>query len=250
MNLLFHHLQKSGGTSIRFWVARALGAGMLEFGPKSRSGTLPEHVYRDRPVTIPTSTGNPLRAIMGHYVSFPVVKRLGWDPETVISATIIRDPAERLFSQYMNYDRQEPGAMPSFEEWLAQTPIHGRNMPRICYCLQCQFEGFRHRVEPMSHFYASRMAGEFWRGLSTVAERALRGMRVYTIGEIPILVKELADSLDLDPTDYHPEYVSGFGEQVTEQHRQLVAKNHPLDAELYRWARKLKKKRQPLGVTG
>jgi hypothetical protein len=189
---------------------------------------------------------------MGHYVSFPVVKRLGWDPETVVSVTVIRDPAERLFSQFKHFEHRQD-SMCSFEEWSERDPEavkRGKAMPRICHCLQCQFEGFSHQTEPMSHFYASRNAGELWRGLGTVAESVLRGMRVYSMGEIPRLVLDLAQDLKLNEYDFKSEHVSGFGAQVTKEQRRLVEKNHPMDAELYHWARRLKKKREPMEKTG
>lgn len=251
MNLLFHHLQKCAGTSITWWVSRHLGAAMIEFGPRGRSGTLPENAYKGRSVAIPTSTGVPVRAVMGHYVSLGVALVLGWEPASYASVTTIRDPAERLFSQYKNFERRAEMGAESFEEWVER----GRN-PRICYCLECQFDGFEHIAEPMCHFFGSRVP-EVDPGKKDVLARAKRFLeqcRIYMMSQIPQLVADLAQRVELgglgiNPDDYKPEYVFGEGEKVTQEHRRLVAKNHPMDAELYHWARRLKKKREPLAVT-
>lgn len=252
MNWLLHHLPRTGGTGVRFWVGHGLGdrpgGGMVEFGPKGRSGTLPEDTYRGL-ATLRSALCTSPRAIMGHYVGFNAAKLFGWNPDTVINATIIRDPAERLVSQWAAFRTKQPDTMCSFEEWIGRDEravTAGKAMPRICYCLECQFDGLRHCAEPMNHFYASRKKEDIWRGLGTAAEGVLRGMRVYTMGEIPILVQELAGSLGLNPADYRPEHVSGFGAQASEEQRRLVEKNHPMDAELYAWARNRKKKRKPL----
>ena len=236
MNLLYHHLQKCAGTSVRLWVARGLGPGMLEFGPRGRSGTLPEDVYRGRDVAIPTSTGVPVRVVMGHYVSLNAAKALGWGDDYV-NATIIRDPAERMFSQW-HHCKHELGPVASFEQWVAQDP-EAKEMPRICYCLECQFDGHVHRTEPMCHFYGSRVRDSA-PGAKDVLKRAkslLGRCRVYPMERVRDLVGDLARSLDITPVDYLPEHVSGWGAKVRVDQRRLVEKNHPLDAELYGWAR-------------
>lgn len=246
MNLLFHHLPKTGGTSVRFWVARALGPAMLEFGPKSRSGSLPEAVYLGRDVAIPTSLGGPVtmvrggpvRAVMGHYVSERVAEVLGWGDDYV-NVTIIRDPAERMFSQWHHFKRKM-GPVASFEQWVTQDP-EAKEMPRLCHCLECQFDGFKHRAEPMCHFYGSRVR-ESEPGDKHVLARAkgfLERCRVYTMERIPALLDDIVDMVapELMLRDYRREHVSGFGVKVRLDHRRLVEKNHPLDAELYEWAR-------------
>lgn len=268
MNLLFHHLQKTGGTSVRFWVGRALGPGMLEFGPKSRSGTLPRDVYHGHgeklrsvqsrgslipgvppafavagdvaqlPSTRPTPT-TPVRAVMGHYVSLNAAKALGWG-DAYMNVTIIRDPAERMFSQWHHFKRKM-GPVASFEQWVSRSP-EVKELPRICYCLECQFDGHVHRTEPMCHFYGSRVkdAAAGSKDVLGRAKRFLETCQVYALGHnpgLPELAAELAYEFDLSLTDYRREHVSGWGAKVELQHRRLVAKNHPLDAELYEWAR-------------
>ena len=238
MNLLYHHLPKCAGTSVRFWVGRGLGPAMLEFGPKSRSGTIPRDVYHGREVAIPTSTGNPVRAVMGHYVSLQVEQALRWD--SYVNVTIIRDPAERMLSQWHHFKRKM-GPVASFEQWVTQDP-EAKELPRICHCLECQFDAHAHRTEPMCHFYGSRLPESAPGGKDVLgrAKRFLGNCRVYTLGGnpgLPELAAELAYEFDLSLTDYKREHVSGWGAKVRVDQRRLVARNHPLDAELYEWAR-------------
>ena len=252
MNLLFHHLQKTGGTSVRFWVGRGLGTeiakgGMLELGPKSRSGMLPQEVYHGL-ASIRTALCTPPRAIMGHYVSENAAKLFGWGDDYV-NVTIIRDPAERMFSQWHHFKRKM-GPVASFEQWVTQDP-EAKELPRICHCLECQFDAHAHRTEPMCHFYGSRLpesapgnkdvllrAKRFLGGCRVYEWSQTRGFSVPSMRPIPAI---LADMMlwfpELSFSDYKREHVSGLGAKVRVDQRRLVARNHPLDAELYEWAR-------------
>ena len=236
MNWLVHHIPKTGLTGVRTWVARGLGAGMLEFGPRGRSGTLPEDVYHRRDVAIPTSAETPVRVVVGHYVSERAAAVLGWGDDYV-NATIIRDPAARMFSQWHHFKRDK-GPVASFEQWVAQDP-EAKELPRICYCLECQFDGHVHRTEPMCHFYGSRVR-DATAGSKDVLKRAksfLERCRVYSLERLDVLLADLEESFEeLHLSDYRMEHVSGWGEKVRVDQRRLVAKNHPLDAELYGWA--------------
>lgn len=235
MNWLVMHHPKTGLTGVRMWVARGLGPGMLEFGPRGRSGMLPEEVYRGLG-SIRTALCTPPRAIMGHYVSENAARLFGWGDDYV-NATIIRDPAARMFSQWHHF-KHELGPVASFEQWVAQDP-EAKELPRICHCLECQFDGHVHRTEPMCHFYGSRVR-DATAGSKDVLKRAksfLERCRVYSLENIYPLLDDLADEFGLDRNDYMPEHVSGWGEKVRVDQRRLVAKNHPLDAELYEWAR-------------
>lgn len=113
-------------------------------------------------------------------------------------------------------------------------------MPRICHCLECQFDEHAHKAEPMCHFYGSRVrdgAPGLGKDVLGRAKRFLEACQVYTLEEIPQLVESLGMWFGLDVRDYRPEHVSGHGAKVRPDQRRLVARNHPLDAELYEWAR-------------
>jgi hypothetical protein len=171
------------------------------------------------------------RAVVGHYVHPRVAKLLGWDPPPewkygvtgYRQVTIIRHPAERMFSQFRHLERK--GGSGTFEDWVCQ---RGGTPWGLCWCLRCHCFGGSHTTNPMVRFYASRYGGPVYLGIKA-AETFLRRCDIYTMAGIPRLVSGLAAALDLDPSKYEPLGLTGEGTKVSDAQRALVARRHPQD---------------------
>jgi hypothetical protein len=233
MNILFHHFQKCGGSGISRWILDGLGDRAKEFGPTNRSGNLPcDVVARRIGPAIPDGLNGldpRWRAVVGHYVHPRVARLLGW--EDYRQVTVIRHPAERMFSQFRHLERQggEQASSRAFGDWVAQ---RGGTPWRLCWCLDCHCFGGSHAFDPMVKFYASRVDGRD----PEAAREFLKRCDIYTMGGIPEFIPGLARALDLDQGKYEPLGVTGEGAKVSDAQRALVAARHGGDMELYDWA--------------
>lgn len=167
--------------------------------------------------------------IGGHDAFWKHCKYFGWEEWTAY--TVIRDPAERLYSQYRHFSRKT-NPMEPISKWLSKEGAR-----RICNCLWCYYGDTAHRSNPMCWFYASR-SGEHTPPVDPLeaAKEILEQTQVYHMSQIDDLVFRLAEQTGADPTGYKPYDVTGEGEKVGDDLRLAVREMHQLDCQLYDWA--------------
>lgn len=229
MNYIFHHLPKTGGKSIRVWLTDQLKDQAVEFGPRSRCGELPcqmfwKYVCGGKPRLL-----RPAKVLLGHYTFNELADAVGW--ESFQPITIIRHPAERLYSQWHHYRRTGSEVPSRFEGWVAQAA--GVSICNCLFCF-CDRQMNHHVVNPMMNFYASRSLKRGG-GLGE-AKLQLEKMMLFHTNALHKLAWMLAANLSIPLSAYKPANVSSMGKEVSPEHRELVARIHPLDMELYEWA--------------
>jgi hypothetical protein len=155
-------------------------------------------------------------------LDFP--KAAGWNSWKTV--TVVRHPAERLYSQWCHFMRDEwPGIADTFEAYVEEP---------VCNCMAC-FCARKpmHHNNPMANFYAG--VGGNDRYIMSEAKRVLEQTRIYDMHDILLLVDDLARNLNIPKATYRPLQVSGAGSKVTPKDWALVNKKHPQDVELYDW---------------
>ena len=135
MTLVYYHLPKTGGRGIITWMRHSLGQKLLRL--RKTNEDLAKRLFETRGARFDSSQWT---VVTGH----DAFERLG---DTHYTA--VRDPAERLFSQYRHQCRvlkREIG----WREW------HRGERTRLCWCLWCNYGVTHHTANPMAWWFASR----------------------------------------------------------------------------------------------
>jgi len=109
---IFIHLHKTGGTTFNVHLAKELRENLLHLGPRKNQLKFNK---------LPEKEKQKIRAIAGHQVYYGIHKIIpNKNPRYI---TFLRDPAERLVSQYNQYNSAENSEKElSFEEWYSNYP--------------------------------------------------------------------------------------------------------------------------------
>ena len=229
--ILFAHLPKTAGRSIRFWLAKELGSGLKWF----RGGNILYSKEKFQTLLAGGKLNNPrdyfrAKVIGGHDAAFWHADLAGWREFEAI--TILRDPAERMYSQYQHFSRK--GEMPpglTFPEWAGgeYTSTWG-----LCHCLWCYYKpGNKHKSNPMAWFYAARTLIQPPDNPLEAARDFLQQAKTYRMDQVGDAVTETARLLEISAEGYSSFDITGSGASIPDDYRKLVAKSHPLDYLLW-----------------
>lgn len=218
--VVFHHLPKTAGRSIKIWLRAEMGVDCV-YWPPNRVKEWLEWAWQEKLVELAA----PMIVISGHETYCDPA----WDGYR--HYTLLREPAERLYSHYSHHNRN--GKTLDWGKWL-----HGqqRDIANLCECLWCRRELSEHLSDPMTWFYASKAQREPPGSLEEaykLARKTLDRCVISTTDGITDIVNDLADYLGLDSSAYEPYDVTGSGRWISRGDRGMVEELHRMDYQLW-----------------
>lgn len=233
MTFVFLHVDRTGGMSVRDWLARRFDYRAIRPVPHHSQGTV-------QPVSYPLDFNADLRAqnqqfvhndmwklVMGHWDA-GILERI---PGPVQVLTVLRHPAERAASLW-RYICQEPmyGGMGVEARVLGMTDFLLMHQELWVHAMTWQLAGARWSNNKKVYQQALKNVQEFdFVGVTEMLDVFLPSLQPYLPSEqdAPLVV----------PTEGVRRLNGTTGDEVTVEFRKMVAEVSPLDVRLYNLAK-------------
>lgn len=230
--IVFLHIHKCAGTSLRYMLARSVAPGAIypvpDLGGFDNSPPYPVQALNPRQVQENLYTGmfDAYEVVMGHF-DWQIVPVL---PDDAIILVLLRDPIEQLVSQI---------------RWFEQDPKHYGRVAEIARNIGLKDFLRSPYCEKYTNHQTLTLAGRLWadRDLSTgILSYAKRNLKRCVVGlvehfEASVALFEEATGLDLGPRlreNANPRPATPLGEELRTQ----IADAQSWDVSLYAYALK------------
>ncbi len=260
---VFIHLHKTGGTTFNVHLAKELRNRLLHLGPRKNQLEFNKLSRKEK---------QKIRAIVGHQVYYGIHKIIPNKNYRYI--TFLRDPAERLVSQYNHYISAESSEKEIFfEEWYANYPknemtrfFSKRFKPRKLI----KFSGSSRDV--LKYIHTASSWKRFVQALKTIQTNIFEKRKIKTAKKLlnNCWFVGITENLDDDlrficnhigistnwknmrvadkKESWKEDFILGNSKPsqrkftLNEKIRQRIYEENPLDIEIYNYAKKLNKR--------